>query len=92
MLNTQCGYHLEHRKSGFFAKRNQKGFVPPDGHWRFILTCAQLAQTGLYISDIIVPPDELRDALDEAGYTHVIIFPATYYAESILELKSLWNL
>ena len=91
-LNRKLGYHIEHRKNVFFSKRDSHKCVPPDGHWRFILLCAQEAQTGFLFEDIIVPPEELREALDEAGHTDVIIFPATYYAESILELKQLWDL
>lgn len=65
MLNPELGYHLEHRKNGFFAVRNNTP-APPDGHWRFIVLCAELAQTGLYISDIEVTAGELDDALEEA--------------------------
>ena len=51
MLERGLGYHLEHRKNGFFAKRNTKGFVPSDGHWRFIVLCAELTRNKLYVSD-----------------------------------------
>ena len=67
MLERGTGYHLEHRKNGFFAKRNTKGIVPPDGHWRFIVLCAELAQNRLYITDIRVPRCEVQAALKEAG-------------------------
>ena len=67
MLERGLGYHLEHRKNGFFSKRNQRGSVPPDGHWRFIVLCAELAQNHLYISDIQVSRVELLNALSEAG-------------------------
>ena len=66
MLNPELGYHLEHRKNGFFAVRNNTP-APPDGHWRFIVLCAELAQNHLYISDIEVTAGELDDALSEAG-------------------------
>ena len=66
MLNPELGYHLEHRKNGFFAVRNNTP-APPDGHWRFIVLCAELAQNHLYISDIKVSQDEVRTALLEAG-------------------------
>ena len=61
------GYHVQRRKNGFFAKRNSKGIIPPDGHWRFITTCAELAQNGLHIADIRVSHPELSEALSEAG-------------------------
>ena len=66
-LERGLGYHIEHRKNGFFSKRNQKSFVPPDGHWRFIVLCAELAQNKLHITDIEVSGKELREALTEAG-------------------------
>ena len=46
------GYSIQRRKNRFFAKRNSKGVVPPDGHWNFIVSCAELAKAGLHISDI----------------------------------------
>ncbi|MDD6746913.1 MAG: hypothetical protein PUD97_01660 [Paludibacteraceae bacterium] len=41
--------------------------VPPDGHLKFIFTCAELAQMGLHVSDIRVPRKELAQALAEAA-------------------------
>ena len=66
-LERGLGYHIEHRKNGFFSKRNQKSFVPPDGHWRFIVLCAELAQNKLHITDIEVTGKEVGDAIYEAG-------------------------
>ena len=67
MLERGLGYSLRRSKKGrFFAHRSPKGFVPPDGHWRFIVLCAELAQNGLHISDIRVSRKELAQALDEA--------------------------
>ena len=67
ILGSGFGYHIQRRKNGFFAKRNSKGIIPPDGHWRFILACAELAQKHLYLSDIRVSHQELSEALSEAG-------------------------
>ena len=67
-LERGLGYHIEHRKNGFFSKRNQRGHVPSDGHWRFIVLCAKMAQNGLYIADIRVSRDELVKAVEEAGW------------------------
>ena len=101
MLERGLGYHLEHRKNGFFSKRNQKGFVPPDGHWRFIVLCAELAQNGLYISDIEVGWYELCAALMEAHHfvaaqnVHDNYYgknKITYNARDILNLKTLFSL
>ena len=105
MLERGLGYHLEQRKNGFFAKRNSKGHVPPDGHWRFIVLCAELAQNKLYItdiqvcreevnSDIRVQADEMRDALWEAG--HFIasqnLRKPIYDARDVLNLKTTFGL
>jgi len=65
-LGRGFGYHIQRRKNGFFAKRNTKGVIPPDGHWKFILACANLAQSKLHIADIRLPRKELREALSEA--------------------------
>ncbi len=75
-LERGLGYHLEHRKNGFFSKRDQRGSVPPDGHLRFIFLCAEMAQNGLHISDIQVAYTEFYDAVKEAGMVHKI--PAYY--------------
>ena len=95
-LERGLGYHIEHRKNGFFSKRNQKSFVPPDGHWRFIVLCAELAQNKLYITDIEVDWMELSDALYEAShfetnrlirYKGVKGVKTTYNAADIINLK-----
>ena len=65
-LGRGFGYSIQRRKNRFFAKRNSKGTVPPDGHWRFIVSCAQIAKAGLHISDIKVSRDEVMQALKEA--------------------------
>ena len=67
-LGQGFGYHIQRRKNGFFSKRNTKGIVPPDGHWRFILACANLAKMSLHISDIEIYWAELQEALEEAGH------------------------
>ena len=97
MLERGLGYHLVHRKNGFFARRDSKGFVPPDGHWRFIVLCAELAKNGLHISDIQVSRDELHNALYEAhrfvAAEHVNRWiKLTYNARDILNLKITFGL
>lgn len=67
-LERGLGYHIEHRKNGFFSKRNQRGHIPSDGHWRFIVLCAEMAQNGLYIKDVRVSGYELKAALNEAAF------------------------
>ena len=101
MLERGLGYHLQRRKNGFFAKRNTKGFVPPDGHWRFIVLCAEMAQNKLYITDIKVYCEEVSLALREAH--HFIASDAVcqnadrnlkafYDARDILNLKTTFSI
>lgn len=66
-LGSGYGYHIQRRKERFFGKRNTKGVVPRDGHLRFIFACADLARTGLHISEVRVRAHEMRDALSESG-------------------------
>ena len=94
MLERGLGYHLEQRKNGFFAKRNSKGHVPPDGHWRFIVLCAELARNKLYVTDIRLLAEELQEALQEAG--HFIasqnLRKTIYDARDVLNLKTTFGL
>ena len=101
MLERGLGYHLVHRKNGFFARRDSKGFVPPDGHWRFIVLCAELAKNGLHISDIQVSREELHNALYEAHHfvaaehvrrNYADKVKATYNARDIINLKITFGL
>ena len=101
MLERGLGYHLEHRKNGFFAKRNTKGFVPSDGHWRFIVLCAELAHNKLYVNDIKVHWLELQTALYEAKRftaseqvrrNYADKCKATYNARDVLNLKTTFSL
>ena len=89
-LDSYTGFHIERRPNGFFSKRNQRGHVPPDGRWRFIVICAELARRGIYIRDIHVPCLELIAALHEAGHhtAAMEVHRPMYNAEQILQLKS----
>ena len=93
MLNPELGYFIKQRPQGFFSQRSKHG-VPPDGHWRFIVLCAELAQNGLYISDICVPRKELKAALREAHHfvaaSHLKL--SEYNARDILNLKTTFGL
>ena len=100
-LSNGLGYHLEQRKRGIFSKRNQRGYVPPDGHWRFILACAQLASTKLTVADIKLSCTELQAALEEAHHfvaaqmVHDNYYgkaKSTYNARDILNLKTTFGL
>ena len=70
-LGRGFGYAIQKRtdhngKTRFWGVRYSNRAVPPDGHLRFIFTCADLAQMGLHISDISVSAKELREAFEEA--------------------------
>ena len=67
MLERGLGYSLQQRGKRFFSQRS-KHYVPADGHWRFIVLCAEMARNGLYICDVRVSGYELKIALDEAAY------------------------
>ena len=94
-LNKNHGYSIRQSKDGrFYGKRHSKGHVPPDGHWRFIVDCAQMAQSTLFISDVKVSREELKKALEEAHH----FIPAQnlrlplYHARDILNLKTTFGL
>lgn len=95
------GYHIQKRKNGFFAKRNSKEIVPPDGHWRFIDACAVQAQMKLHIADIKVDWMEVQSALYDARHfnaseqvrrNYADKNKATYNASDIINLKSTFGL
>ena len=72
-LGKGFGYFIQGRRGHdgsvrFFSQRSKHPPIPPDGHLKFIFTCAELAQMGLHVSDIRVPRKELAQALAEAGY------------------------
>ena len=105
MLERGLGYFLQARrtKSGkvnYYSQRS-KHIVPPDGHIRFILACAELAKMKLHISDIEIHWTELYDALYEAyhfvaadhvGWNGREAKKLTYNAVDILNLKTLFGL
>ncbi len=92
-LNKNFGYFIVRRKSGFYSQRS-KHSVPSDGHWRFIVACAELAYQGLYVSDIIVSREELKQALYEAhGFVAMQnLRLEIYHARDIINLKITFGL
>ena len=93
MLKPELGYYLRKRGSTYFAQRSAHG-APPDGHWRFIVLCAELAQNHLYISDIQVSREEMKRALYEAGGYIAMqnLRLDTYNARDVLNLKTTFGL
>lgn len=100
-LGRGFGYHIQRRKNGFFAKRNTKGDVPQDGHWRFIVACAEQARMKLHIADIKVNWMEVQSALYDARHftaseqvrrNYADKCKATYDAHDIINLKTTFGL
>ena len=100
-LGRGFGYHIQRRKNGFFAVHNSKGIVPPDGHWRFIVTCAELAHNGLHISDIKIHWLDLQSALygakhfvasEQVRRNYADKCKANYNARDIINLKHTFGL
>ena len=97
-LGRSLGYYIRSARSKdgtvrFYGQRS-KHTVPPDGHWRFIIACAELAQMSLHISDIQLTRTELESALNEA---HAFIAAQNlrlncYHARDILNLKTTFGL
>lgn len=99
-LGRGFGYFIVHRGKRFFSQRSRHS-VPADGHWRFILTCAVLAQNKLHIADIKIDWLELQTALYEAKQfiayaivrrNHVYKCKDTYDARDIINLKITFGL
>ena len=99
-LGRGFGYFIQRRKERFFSQRS-KHQVPPDGHWRFILACANLAQSKLYITDIRLSWEELQSALYEAHHfqaarkvkeNEYAACKKSYNAADILNLKITFGL
>ena len=98
MLSRGHGYFIVQRGKRFFGQRSKHN-VPPDGHWRFIVLCAEMAKNRLHITDIKIARKELSDALWEAGrkqvrYVFVPVddLPDILSAADVLNLKEKFNL
>ena len=94
------GYAVRRAGDGFYSTRNSNGNVPPDGHLKFILLCAELTKMKLHIADILVPRKELVFALSDAGYDELAIYinlcrdlyPKLFNASQVLKLKEEYQL
>lgn len=93
-LSKDCGYTIQRRKKGFFSRRNSRGTVHYYDHWLFIVQCAELAQSKLLVTDIVLSRKEFFDAIHEAKLKvpedRVKINPL--YACDVLNLKKYYNL
>ena len=100
-LGRGFGYYIRSTKKGRFFGQRSKHDVPPEGHWRFILTCAVLAQNKLHIADIRVGWEELQGALYLATYfvasekvrrNYIDKNKVWYDARDIINLKTTFGL
>ena len=100
-LGRGFGYYIRSTKKGRYFGQRSKHSVPPDGHWRFIVTCAQMAHSKLHIADIKVGWLELESALYEAHHfiakqqvrkNFAYQAKTTYDARDILNLKTTFSL
>ena len=93
-LGRGYGYYIRSTKKGRFFSQRSKHSVPPDGHWRFIALCAELAQNKLHITDIRVKREELAEALHEARCFIAArnLRLDTYNARDIINLKNNFGL
>lgn len=101
-LGKGFGYFIQRRRKHdgsvrFFSQRSKHQPIPPDGHLRFILACANLAQAKLHITDIRIAAKELRGAIREARRlfgVDLIKAPAKqiYNAADVLTLKENYGL
>ena len=93
-LGKGFGYFVVRRNNAYYSVRSKHQPIPQDGHLAFILACAKLARTGLYVTDVIVQAKELQSALYEAGKylaAQNLRLPV-YHARDILNLKTLFGL
>lgn len=91
------GYSIQRRKDRFFGKRDSKGIIPLDGHWRFIVACAEMAMMEVHISDILITAKELREALDESGFIYGFSLQSAkndkiFHASEVLDMRKRWGL
>lgn len=90
MLERGLGYYIRSTKTGRFFGQRSRHSVPPSGHWRFIVLCAEMARNGLYITDVRVSGGEMNRALFEAGLhscAALAISKNVYNAKEVLAFK-----
>ena len=93
-LEKNIGYSVRRRGKRFLSTRNSRGTVHYYDHWLFIVHCAELAQSKLLVTDIVLSRKEFFDAIREAKLKvpedRVQIDPL--YACDVLNLKKYYNL
>ena len=98
-FGKEFGYSLTRRYQRlgqplYVSKRGNN--PPPDGHWKFIVSCAYMARHNLHIARIYVSGYELAAALEEAGLRTKMCAPIAlmdyYDADRIIYMKETFNL
>ena len=100
-LDKTHGYVIRRTSSGKFVGVRKPGLIPADGHLRFIFDLAEMAETGLLVSDIKINWIELQSALyvakcftasEQVRRNYVDTCKATYNARDVLNLKTTFGL
>jgi len=92
-LSKKSGYSIQQQGGRFISKRNSRGIVPPDGHWRFIMDCVEMSRDGFFISDIRISGAELAEAAQEAGYRLDGVEPdKNYHARDVHAIQTRMSL
>lgn len=93
-LDNYTGYYIRRRGNNFYSACNPRSGVPADGHWRFIVLCAEQCRRGLYFRDIRVGYLEMIIALHEAGLREaaMLVNRPMYDAQQIREFKEHYRL
>ena len=89
-LGKGFGYYIRRYGTRFYGQRHSYK-APPDGHWRFILACADLAKYNLHITDIKIKKKEVFVALFEMGrgdYLWLSRYPDVMNASDVINLKN----
>ncbi len=88
-LGKGYGYAICRRGKRFFSQRSPKGPRIKDGHLRFIIACADMAQFNYFIGDINVEGKELLEAAREAHVELESIEPDEHYdAQQVRDIKN----
>ena len=86
-ISKRHGYAVRQREERYYGVRNNRGYVPPEGHLLFIYDCAGIAEEGLLFSDIRVTGAELIEAAEEAGIQLESVMPdVEYNAHDVLNI------
>jgi hypothetical protein len=89
-ISRYHGYAVRQSGKRFFSYRTPGKYAKPDGHWQFIVSCAEIAKLNFHIADIKVTYKELKEAIVEAKIPGLYLYRLkdVYDADDILTIKS----